>query len=109
MEKHEIKRLFISQPMIGITDEEFLLERAKAIRKSKEIIDEEVVVLDTFFTKDYGKPLLFVAKRLEVLAQADVAYFVEGWENDRGCRIEHECAKEYNVDRIYPTSNSEVS
>lgn len=31
---------------------------------------------------------------------ADVVYFAPGWKEARGCRIEHECAKEYGMDRI---------
>ena len=32
--------------------------------------------------------------------EADVAYFAEGWDEARGCKIEHTCAVEYNIDRI---------
>lgn len=29
--------------------------------------------------------------------EADVVYFAKGWENARGCRIEHTVAKEYGL------------
>lgn len=29
------------------------------------------------------------------------AYFCKGWENTRGCRIEHEAAKAYGLEIIY--------
>ena len=48
------------------------------------------------------KPLWFLGKSLELLAGADIAYFAEGWQDARGCRIEHTCAAEYNIDRIEP-------
>lgn len=32
--------------------------------------------------------------------KADVAYFGGDWRNARGCKIEHEIAKEYGIDRI---------
>ena len=38
-----------------------------------------------------------LAKSLELLAGADVAYFCKGWEQARGCRIEHECARAYGI------------
>lgn len=97
-----MKKLFISQPMNGKTDEEILRERNEAINIVKDIVGEEVEVLETFFD-DFGpdkKPLHYLAKSLEYLAEADIAYFVPGWENARGCKIEHQCAVEYGIDRI---------
>lgn len=47
-----------------------------------------------------AKPLWFLGKSLELLAQADVVYFAPGWADARGCRIEHLCAVEYGIDRI---------
>lgn len=97
-----MKKLFISQPMRGKTDEEILHERNMAINEAKEILGEEVEVLDTFFDdfKPDAKPLEYLARSIEYLAKADVAYFVPGWQEARGCRIEHECAVEYGIDRI---------
>jgi hypothetical protein len=96
-----MKKLFISQPMNGKTNEEILRERKEAINIAKDIVGE-VEVLETFFD-GFGsdkKPLHYLAKSLECLAEADVAYFVPGWENARGCKIEHQCAVEYGIDRI---------
>ena len=97
-----MKKLFISQPMNGKTDEEIKAEREIAIRNAQEIIGEEVEVIDSFFEKapHDARPLWFLGKSLELMATADVVYFVEGWKDARGCRIEHECAVEYGIDRI---------
>lgn len=97
-----MKKLFISQPMNGKTDEEILREREEAILIAQDIVGEEVQVLETFFD-DFGpdkKPLHYLAKSLEYLAEADIAYFVPGWKKARGCKIEHTCAVEYGIDRI---------
>jgi len=97
-----MKKLFISQPMKGKNDEEILREREHAIKKAKEITGEEVEVLETFFT-DFStdaKPLQYLARSIEFLAKADVAYFAPGWDAARGCKIEHECAVQYGIDRI---------
>ena len=61
-----------------------------------------VEVLDSFFqgAPADAKPLWFLGKSLELLAQADVAYFAPGWADARGCKIEHLCAVEYGIDRI---------
>jgi hypothetical protein len=96
-----MKKLFISQPMRGKTDEEILKERKKAIAKAKEVAGEDIEVLETFFNFPKGtKPLYYLAKSIEFLSKADIAYFVPGWNNARGCKIEHECAVEYGIDRI---------
>lgn len=42
----------------------------------------------------------FLAKSIALLATADIAYFAEGWENARGCRIEHKCAEEYGINIV---------
>lgn len=99
-----MKKLFISQPMRGKTDEEIKAERAKVIRSAEEIVGEPVEVIDSFFENAPvdAKPLWFLGKSLELLAGADIAYFVPGWKEARGCRIEHTCAVEYNIDRIEP-------
>ena len=97
-----MKKLFISQPMNGKTDEENKAEREIAIKKAKEIIDEEVEVIDSFFESapHDARPLWFLGKSLELLSTADVAYFAKGWEDARGCKIEHECAVQYGINRI---------
>lgn len=42
-------------------------------------------------------PLCFLAKSLENMSKCHVAYFCRGWEQARGCRIEHEAAKAYGL------------
>ena len=86
------------------SDEDILEERQKAIKSAEEKIGEPVEVIDSFFEKAPvdAKPLWFLGKSLELLAGADVAYFAPGWEDARGCKIEHTCAVEYGIDRIEP-------
>lgn len=98
-----MKKLFISQPMRGKTDEEILKERELAIQKAKEQLGEDVEVIDSFF-QDREKPadvkrsgVYWLGKSLELLATADIAYFAPGWEEARGCIIENQCAREYDI------------
>lgn len=94
-----MKKLFISQPMKGKTDEEILKERQMAIEKARNALSEDVEVIDSFFQSAPvdAKPLWFLGKSLELLSTADIAYFADGWENARGCKIEHECAIQYGI------------
>ena len=97
-----MKKLFISQPMRGKTNEEIMAVRAKAIESAERNLGEKVEVIDSFFVNAPAdaKPLWYLAKSIELLATADVAYFAKDWEKYRGCRIENTCAIEYGIDVI---------
>ena len=97
-----MKKLFISQPMRGKTNEEILVVREKAIESAERNLGEKVEVIDSFFENAPAdaKPLWYLAKSIELLATADVAFFAKGWEEARGCRIENTCAIEYGIDVI---------
>ena len=105
-----MKKAMLSQPMAGKTDAEIVSARDRAIR----VLGEKgYEVINTLFTDEwYSKekmeergvvqiPLCFLAKSLENMSLCNAAYFCKGWENARGCRIEHEAAKAYGLDIIY--------
>ena len=105
-----IMKAMLSQPMAGKTDEEIIATREKAI---KVLEDRGYEIVNTLFTDEwYSKesmtergvvqiPLCFLAKSLENMSLCHAAYFCKGWENTRGCRLEHEAAKAYGVEIIY--------
>lgn len=105
-----MKKAMLSQPMGGKTEEEIVATRERAI-KALEASGYEVV--NTLFTDEwYSKeamtergvaqiPLCFLAKSLENMSLCHAAYFCKGWENARGCRIEHEAAVAYGLEIIY--------
>ena len=97
-----MKRLFISQPMRGNTDDEILAERRNAIQAAKDSVNNEIEVIDSFFQNAPAdaKPLWYLGESLKLLATADVAYFAPGWNKARGCIIENLCAKEYGIHTI---------
>lgn len=105
-----MRKAMLSQPMAGKTNEEIVATREKAIAALKERGYE---VINTLFTDEwYSKeamesrgvvkiPICFLAKSLENMSLCHAAYFCKGWENARGCRIEHEAAVAYGLDIIY--------
>lgn len=95
-------QVFISQPMSGKTDKEIKEERVRIVSKISEIVTEPFQVIDSFFESapHDAKPLWFLGKSIELLSSADLAYFSKGWENARGCRIEHDCAVAYLIETI---------
>nr|DAQ76991.1 MAG TPA: N-deoxyribosyltransferase [Caudoviricetes sp.] len=95
-------QVFISQPMSRKTNEEIKEERRRIVSKISDILTEPFQVIDSFFESapHDAKPLWFLGKSIELLSSADLVYFSKGWENARGCRIEHACAVEYMLDRF---------
>ena len=100
-----MKKLFISQPMRGLTDEEILKTREEIRIKAENIIGEPVELIDSFISEYPGEinksvPVWYLGKSIQFLSQADVAYFGGDWRSARGCKIEHEIAVQYDIDRI---------
>lgn len=95
-----MKKLFISQPMRGKTDEEILAVRKLAVKQVQERIGEDVEVIDSFFQEHptFDKPLKYLVASIALLADADIAFFANGWDKARGCKIEHECAAAYGIE-----------
>lgn len=105
-----MKKLFISQPMNGKTNEDILNERNTAIESAKKLLSDDVEVIDSFFrdVPTNAKPLCFLGKAIELLSTADIAYFAPGWRSARGCIIEHQCAVNYGVPIICAEDTAEV-
>lgn len=103
-------KAMLSQPMAGKSEEEIKATREKAIATLKE---KGYEIVNTLFTdkwysneamKDRGVvqiPLHFLAKSLENMSFCHAAYFCKGWEQARGCRLEHDAAVAYGLDVIY--------
>lgn len=101
-------KIFISQVMRDKTEQEIIEERAYAIEQARRVYDgHQLEIIDSYFEgyKPDGKrkALKYLAKSIELLADADAVVFAPGWENGRGCKIEQECAKAYEIPRLYLT------
>lgn len=105
-----MRKAMLSQPMAGKTQEEIIATREKAVAALK---SRGFEVINTPFTDEwYSKekmeergvvqiPLCFLAKSLENMSLCHAAYFCKGWEQARGCKIEHDAAVAYGLDIIY--------
>lgn len=94
-------RLFVSQPMSGRSEEEIRAEREAAVCFVEKMCRCEVELLDSYFPGfQPDHPLQYLARSLALLAEADLAYFAEGWQDARGCHIEMACADEYGIDHV---------
>lgn len=97
-----MKKLFISQPAIGKTENEITQIRKKAIESAKRNLGEEVEVIEINipYIPEDATPLWFLGKSIEFLSQADIVYFAYGWEKSKRCRIENQCAIAYGINVI---------
>ena len=100
----------ISQPMNGLTEEQIINAQKKYFEYVKK---ENLEVVNTYFKDEWYSqdsmslrgvvqmPVCFLAKSLEYMSQCNIVYFAKGWENARGCNIEHEVALQYGLNIIY--------
>lgn len=103
-------KAMLSQPMAGKTQGEINETREKAIQALTGMGYETVNTLftDNWYSKESMEkrgvvqiPLCFLAKSLENMSLCHAAYFCKGWENARGCKIEHDAAVAYGLKIIY--------
>lgn len=103
-------KAMLSQPMAGKSEKEIIETRERAIAELKKAGYEIVNTLfsDEWYSKEAMEergvvqiPLCFLAKSLENMSLCHAAYFCKGWENARGCKIEHDAAVAYGLKIIY--------
>ena len=106
-------KVFVSVPMNGWSDSEIAAEVSVMLhRLQSNHIETELI--DSFVQEDAPvngnrSGIWYLGKSLLSLATADAACFAEGWEQSRGCRIEHAVCEEYGIPILSdpPVKNSE--
>lgn len=105
-----MKKVMISQPMAGKTEAEIVETRNRFVEWAKA---HGYKVVNTLFTDErysakqmtergvVNISLCFLAKSLDSMSLCHIAYFAKGWEEARGCRIEHHAAQDYGLEIIY--------
>jgi hypothetical protein len=92
-----MKKAIISQPMKGKTEAQIREERSNATTYLEGQGYEVVDTIFPSFTNEGNVPLKYLAKSLQFIADADLVYFINGWKDARGCKIEHMCCVEYGI------------
>ncbi|WP_302554775.1 DUF4406 domain-containing protein [uncultured Bilophila sp.] len=105
-----MKKAMFSQPMAGKTEDEIVATREWAIT----VLEAQgYEIVNTPFTDDWYSqenmkergvvqiPLCFLAKSLENMSLCHAVFFCKGWEQARGCRIEHAAAEAYGLEILY--------
>lgn len=104
------KKIMVSQPMAGLTEAQIVEARDRFLQFAAK---ENLEVVNTYFQDEwYSKdemtkrgvvniPICFIAKSIENMSLCHIVYFAKGWENARGCKMEHEIATAYGLEIIY--------
>lgn len=91
-------KIMISQPMNGKTREQIESERMELRMKFEA---EGHTVIDTIFADSpeeaQNKPVWYFSKAIEAMSTVDAVCFMEGWEEARGCKLEHQIAEAYGI------------
>ena len=96
-------KVFISQPMKGIAQEEIDKRRNKIIRAIQDrYLNENIEFIYSIITEYPNEdienvPVWYLAKSIDGLSKATLAYFDEDWENAMGCVIEHKICENYGI------------
>ena len=99
-------KVFISTPMngknraeIGKEMDRLLAHAAKVVGESEPCF-EGVEVIPSLLPEEFVEthsPFICLVVSLHCLAEAHIAIFGKGWKEARGCRIEHQCAVDYEI------------
>ena len=64
---------------------------------------KDIEILDSVIQKEQTFGLKQLSESILVLSDADAIIFAPGWEESRGCRIEHMIAEEFHMHIIQKT------
>lgn len=102
------RNVMISMPMNGLSEEK-LAHKYLDVKEYLESLGYAVV--NTLFddvSEDelasvgiVNAPVWYLAKSLDQMSRCDTVYFCKGWRAARGCKIEHEVAKQYGITMLY--------
>lgn len=97
----EAAKVFISQPMRDRDGKEIAEERARIMDYMPKYLGRPCMEIGSYFGENAGMaPLQCLGQSLILMADADVVAFAKGWQDARGCRIEHDCAVEYGIPTV---------
>lgn len=107
-------KLFISTPMRGLDNETIKRSLVITANKAKEILskrfpDTEFELVSSFFNRydadnndneSKHPEVVYLSRSIYLLSTCDLVVFAKGWEEARGCQIEHKIAENYEINRL---------
>jgi hypothetical protein len=100
-----MKKLFVSVPMKGRTEEEIKCSITKMHRIAEAYEGEELELIDSWVEEappaDCNKSAWYLGKSIEKLAMADIFIGIRETTGWAGCQIEADTAQAYNIKRYF--------
>ena len=98
----KFRKVMISQPMAGKTSDEIEDERNEMNNLLEKQYGDNYIVLDTTVKDHESKSdLECFSESIMFMSKCDVLVMGVGWSTARGCKLEHDIAKAYNVPILY--------
>ena len=100
-------KVFLCLPMSGRTEEDILKEMDEMKKASIHYFQDnhpdcEIVYMTNYVSEseeESDNPVYLLGRGImEKMSQADVCLFSKNWKDSKGCTIEHEIAKTYDID-----------
>lgn len=114
-------KIFISQPMTGLDEEEILFTREKEKAKARLMFGDDVEFAPSYTPdavryrletsgrrpENYNWDMHWTIDAMRFMCSCDVVWFVRGWQESKGCKIEHEMATQFGLDVVYPSKEDD--
>lgn len=95
--------------MKDIINERLKLFKLAKERTAEEHPDKAMFLIDNFLPVPEAemekKPIYYLGRSIQMMAEADYVLFAKDWHLKRGCIIEHEIAEAYGKRIIYEDEN----
>lgn len=95
-------KVMISQPMRGKSNEQIRKEREEVVdRLEKDGFEVVDTIIAEEAPKGVSESIWYLSKSIEFISKVDIVYFMKGWQEARGCRIENEICQSYGRQTLY--------
>lgn len=93
-----MKKVYVIQPMKGLSDDEIKAERAKAKAYAEVYLGEEVELIESFFESEAGTPVGMLGRGISMMDDADLVVIMPFQLNEnRGCSCEEHVVYSYGL------------
>lgn len=100
-----MKKLFISCPMKGRTEENIRKSMEKMHRIAEIVFEQELDVIPSYIEdrppQDAQEAIWYLGKSIQLMAQADYYIGIDYSDFWHGCTIENEVASRYGIERTF--------
>ena len=94
--------VFISQPMVGLTNNELKKYRSKVLDMIKRRYPtEKIHLIYPPYPYGHNESVWALGKSLEYIAQADLVFFLKYWEISYMCSLQHAICRYYRIPIAY--------